>query len=88
MLALWPIYVRTGQIKSHYTHLRGRFYSTQTGTSFKGWILQYSNWYQCLLNLLPRCNMIQISKDCHNEGIIISLQEVIKRPINAYIPVI
>ena len=32
--------------------------------------------------------MFQISKDCHNEGIIISLQELIKRPIKANIPVI
>ena len=33
------------------------------------------------------CNMVQISKGCLNEVIIISLQEVIKRPLKV-IPVI
>ena len=34
------------------------------------------------------CNMVQISKGCPNEVIIISLQEVIKRPLKGNIPVI
>ena len=33
------------------------------------------------------CNMVQISKGCLNEVIIISLQ-IIKRPLNGNIPVI
>ena len=34
------------------------------------------------------CNMIQKSKNCHKEGIIISLQEVIKVPLKGNISVI
>ena len=32
--------------------------------------------------------MVQISKGCLNEAIVISLQEVIKRPLKGNIPVI
>ena len=44
---------------------------------------------KCLLDLrLLLVNMIQKPKDCHNEGIIISLQEVIKMSLKGIIPVI
>ena len=40
--------------------------------------LKELKWYHCDTCW---CNMIQRSKDCHNETIISSLQELIKRPL-------
>ena len=55
---------------------RPKFYSNKKGVSV------YS------INDTKWCNMIQISKGCLNKVIIISLQEVIKRPLKGNIPVI
>ena len=55
---------------------RLKFYSSKKGVSVY-WIYD-----PCL------CNMVQISKDCLHEVIIISLQEVIKRHLKGNIPVI
>ena len=41
-----------------------------------------------LMNDSVWCNMVQVSKGCPNEVIIISLQEFIKRALKNHIPVI
>ena len=53
-----------------------RFYSSKKGVSVY-WI-----------NDPLWCNMVQVYKGCPNEVIIVSLQDVIKRPLTGNIPVI
>ena len=60
----------------HLCILNHRFYSPKKGVSVY-WTNE-SRW----------CKIVQVSKGCLNEVIIISLQEVIKRPLKGNIPVI
>ena len=57
--------------------------------SFKGLDSTVAKTGSVFIDLLPCwCDLIQKSKDCHNEGIIIFLYECIKMPLKDDIPVI
>ena len=67
--------------KKHYNEKFRSFKDINSTVAKKGVSVYWMNdpWW---------CNMVRISKSCLNEVIIISLQEVIKRPLMGNIPMI